>query len=535
MLSGPLAPTLTRSTVGIARVSPDGKWAVYSTQSGLFAASMRESTPPVRLSPGAGSFFSTLVSDVLISDDSTTVFFGWRENGYQALCRTAIDGRSPPLVLQEAFASLSPYGNPGLRDLRLTPHQATLVCHHDLGANSSPAPTRILACPADGSAAPVLLAQDDGGFLELSPDGRHAIFDNAHYVFPSEVGLAVDQSLWSVPVDGSAPAARFFETDPEFHVRVVPFVEGGAEVLFRVNLPGGASELRRAPVDGSSPGVVIDAGVTQAFRVSPDGTHVAYCVRTGSALELRDRALDLGSPPVVLESLGLARDIADLEFTRDGAKVVFLANPIRTQYELFRAVVDQSQPVRRNNFPFVSGGNVGTHGFGQPPDFRISPDGTRVVYLCNGRLATAFELFSSPLEGPVGGGPGTLLHEPLSAGKRIQSDFQWLLGGQAVLHRGDSPGGNHDVLTLARLDGAGDFRVCSGPVANPAAVIAGFVLAPRQEAVVYRASEEVANAFELYAFPLPRHERPHDGGGAADLAPRAEFPAGLRAGRATGD
>jgi len=213
-------------------------------------------------------------------------------------------------------------------------------------------------------------------------------------------------------------------------------------------------------------------------------------------------------------------DVAEFQVAPDGRHVVYRADQaVDGVSELFSVSIDGGAPARLNA-PLVAGGNVGLDLF---HNFRISPDGSRVVYWADQDEDELFELFSVPIDGSLA---PVQLNGSLVAGGDVLFTPDYLPAeafapitpdGSRVLYVADQEQDEVFELYSAPIDGSGPAVKLNGSLApggNVIAVSPPFGPNPIWPQVsadgssaVYRADQEVAGVIEIYSVPL-------DGSGA---------------------
>lgn len=215
-------------------------------------------------------------------------------------------------------------------------------------------------------------------------------------------------------------------------------------------------------------------------------------------IELYTVPLDGSSPPLKLSGAPVSGgDVrAAFQVSPDGSRVVFLADrEADERVELFSVPIDGSSGPVKLNAGLVAGGDVvSTSGF----PFRISPDGTRVVYRADQARDEVFELYSVPIDR----GPALQISGLLPAGGDVLGDFEIGADGREVLYVADQDA--DDVFELFRtpIDRIKASRKISAPLVAGGDVLGANGI-PRIEVapdsrVLYIADQDVDGVFELY-------------------------------------
>jgi hypothetical protein len=328
--------------------------------------------------------------------------------------------------------------------------------------------------------------------LLLSGDGARAVIAKS----PSP---PLKPTLSSTPVDGTAAERSLLPTGLDYHsgLQLVP---GGTEVVYNAYNSSTSSNfgLYSAPVDDSTAPTQLAAGLVDGLWVNPVTPHVAYSLLVGGLRQLHYRPVDGSSPAVVLNGMATTA-LPELVFSPDGTHLVFRSDDSTvTQFELYSVPVDGSAPPVKVNGPLVAGGDVTAPASPGKPHFAYTPDGQRIVHVADGRVNNIFELWSAPA---LGGGPATLLNNPLSSGLQVYPDFHILSNSVGILYRGN-PAPGFLPLWKARNDRLGPFRLASGPLTSPFTVESGYSVTRGEDQVVFRSDRGTLGTTELWSAPL---------------------------------
>jgi Tol biopolymer transport system component len=308
----------------------------------------------------------------------------------------------------------------------------------------------LFSVPSDGSAPAVRLngPLEDGGEVpefRIDSTGQRVVFrvrPTADYQF----------ELHSAPIDGSAGAIRLSKpSTPDEYPLYFELTPDGKRVVYLTSGSTGNSRHRlySASVDGAEPAVPLTVfpGYVFEFELSPDGERVAfsadvtgngnlnvYSVRIGGwsaghAQRLpRPRPVRLSPPESV---------VFDFLVSPDGARVVF----------------DDSHTDVLYSVPIGGGSPVPLHGpmvtNGRPIDFQVAPG--RVVYVADAEEDETFELFSVPIDGssfPVE------LHSHPEEDRDVFNDFRITPDGARVVFRADLRANDVRELFVAPVDGS---------------------------------------------------------------------------------
>jgi Tol biopolymer transport system component len=259
---------------------------------------------------------------------------------------------------------------------------------------------------------PPLLGTDNANNPTFSPDGTRVVFTTSTIA-------TTGHSLFSSPIDGSAPAVGL---DGPFSAAggTDEFVVTNARVIFQ-RLPDTSthSEIWSVPIAGPAvAGIRLcpnASGSVDKLVLSPDRSRVLFRGRDfvdHPGLELwianvagpADSALLLAPVPAAGGNVGQGI------FTPDGTRVVFDGDlDVDEQLELYSVPANGSAPPIKLNTGFVAAGDL--------QQFMLSPDGTRVVYTADWAAASRRELFSVPVAGPSAA--NIKLNRALTAGESV--------------------------------------------------------------------------------------------------------------------
>ncbi len=317
----------------------------------------------------------------------------------------------------------------------------------------------------------------------ITPDGQRV-------VFRADRTVNEKFQVFSVPIDGSAPATRLSDQFPDAHSDVVGFViaPDSQQIVYRANHPStSVFELYSAAITGAGDPVRLSAGVAAtAFTITPDSSTVVF---HGSRLysvpiDGSAAATELNGPLVT------GGHVNSFRLAADGVHAVYRATQDSpTLWEGYAVRVDGSAPAVKLNGPIVLGGDV--------LDVVVSPLGDTALYYADQDVAGQGKLYSLPIDGSAS---PLELHATLPAHASIQADFKIRPAGDRVLYRVDGPVDDQYDLVTVPLDGSGVPTAVNG--ALPAGGdVASFGLTPDGGRVVYLADAEVDGRVELYSAP----------------------------------
>jgi len=375
--------------------SPDGARVVFSEWGSdfvlLYSVPTDGSAPATRLNPGGGLALSG--QQYQVTPDGARVVY--RDD--RVLYAVPIAG-GPSEVLS---GTLTPGG--GVVDFQIPSDSLGVVFRADKNTDEV---FELFAVPFGGSSFPLSGPMVPGGDVSafaISPDHLNVVYR------ADRIADGVDE-LYSVPITGGTSR----------RLSVAP-VSGGDVTSFAIAPGSGAVayvadqevdqlfELYRAPIlGGAAPAKLsapLDPGPTMGDvaerRITPDGHTVLYVADQEEDDVFRLYAVPIQGGTAVALSDSLTRSNqfllqprVDWDLARDGARAVYLSDvDTPTSPELFSVRTDGSEPARKLSLPVAPSGSIhGVHGF------RLTPDGTRVVYVAyrNGAFA---DLFVVPTDG----------------------------------------------------------------------------------------------------------------------------------------
>lgn len=227
----------------------------------------------------------------------------------------------------------------------------------------------------------------------------------------------------------------------------------------------------------------LPAGHTELFgRFSPDGTRIAFTASDEFFADTQLYLVDLANPraavrlnpPLVTHG---AVSHSGFAFTPDGLSIVYVAAQDQQIFELYVVALDRPGVARKLNAP---GGSVGDSWHGR---FRITPDGTQVVFSAVWENAGTRELHRASLTEP--GSPVTL-NAPLQPDGDI-ADFALSPDGRWVAYLADQERDWIVEAYLVALEAPGVASRINRPVDDGAWLLQ---FTPDSQAVIYAADEE---------------------------------------------
>ncbi|NOT32145.1 MAG: hypothetical protein HOP15_16985, partial [Planctomycetes bacterium] len=459
----------------------------------LYSAPLDGSRTTVKLS-GTMVSGGDVQSRYVISPDGTRVVYRADQD-----TNNAFEVYSAPLDGSSAALKLNPALPPGRSVAVYTPIDPSgrlVLFTADVAGDDQP---DLLAAPIDGSGSAVTLT-DQG--LSFHPDqvNSFGFASGGSVVYrgvldPEDVDFV--EQLFVVPLDASAAPVVLHPTPAlgELDGDILDFrlTHDGLGVVYL------ARERERrglyvAPL--SSPMTMVrltGADVLQVgFAIGADDERVAFCAHNTVSNELFSVPLDGSAAAVKLSGTLITAGDVQLDFavTADGARVVFRADAVEdNRFDLYSAPADGAMPPTQLSGTLVANGDV--------TGFRISPDGAYVVYLADQDVATRPELYSVPVDGSAA---PVKLNGVLPLSCKVLDDYRIHPDGSRVLYRADEDLLAHFELHTVPIDGSAAATELNGALASGGSV-SDFQLDASGNWVVYRAEQDVNFAFELYSGP----------------------------------
>ncbi|MEM7801696.1 MAG: putative Ig domain-containing protein, partial [Chloroflexota bacterium] len=327
--------------------------------------------------------------------------------------------------------------------------------------------------------------------FEISPDSNWV-------VYTSNEENTVEYDLYSVPIGGGEIKRLNMALDNFEEVFNFQISPDSSQVVYRLlSTAGNAPEkLFRVPIDGGLTFELDEKANFRSYQISPDGSTLVYGAReeVDGALELYRVPLDqisFGESLVVKLSGLLTVDggVQGFRISPDGTRVVYAADQqTNDKTELYTVSMEGGQ-VEKLNDVLMADGDVGR--------YWISVDGLRVIYLADAQVNGVSELFSVPIEG----GSVEKLNGELVDNGFVTDDLRLSADGSYVVYRADQEVDGR--LELYRVPVAGGpVQKMSGPLVDGGAVSFSFEISPNDDHVVYVADQEVDGLTELFASTL---------------------------------
>ncbi len=504
-ISDPDVPSFSDVSVTVSsQISPDGQYAVYAQDAAtdgafeLWSVRLDNTTPPQRLT---GPLTAGQAPSFEIS------------SGSPARVVYRVDQETPGklelysvLIAGGARTKLNPNmaSNRDVYSFRLSPTGDRVFFTSDLEIYER---GQLYSVPIAGGTA-VRLNADlvfdfDIGNYQVSPDGGTVVYTD----FRNASG---ERELWSVPALGPMESA----------VKINRSLNGGAvedyykisddsdTVVYSANATASQrSDLYSVPIHGGTStllntGSVSSHSVEPTFLISSDDLNPRVVFRSAplssAVYQLYSVPLGGGAVNRLNGSLGSGEAVATgFDISPDGNWVVYRSDEGTDNiYDLYSAPITGGTPIRLNEELEAYADVLGSPSF---PDFQISPDSQRVVFLADQSIDTVNDLWSAPITG----GAATKLNRTLASGGdvqafRISPDSNW------VVYGADQDADTVDELYRVSITG-GAAQYVNGPLVSGGDVtltrlgVPAFQISAENSIdVLFTADEDFNDKIELY-------------------------------------
>lgn len=442
-LNGPLA---TDGDVAVARISPDGKYVVYTAKGvnspglEIFSVSINGGTP-VRLNSNLPVGNASVLGFVISPDSKTVVYHGKVDSlSYFHAYSVPITGGAPAL-LNLADYSFFRLGPAQVTNIQISPNSQHVVYKHDyLNFNQF----ELYSVPITGGQTVRLNPLYGNG--QLTPRITYKITaDSARVVYTLD-RVADNQNpnyeLFSVPIEGGAS-----NVDP-------------SDVLTRLTLPN--QEFGR-----------------QDFRLTSDSQNVVYRAENNenNIFEIF-KVVVTGGAPIKLSTQAPESVGPNYILTQDSTRIVYKASRL------------YSVPLN-GSVTQLSPDDVGS--------FKVSSDSQRVVYRSDHRIASQTELFSVP----IGGGATARINHDLAASDDVDFTYQLSATAQRVVYRIRKSGNNLNLKELysAPITGGPMVRLNANMPAG-GVIENNFEISANGKLLIYVAQQNSADKKELFSVSI---------------------------------
>lgn len=294
-------------------------------------------------------------------------------------------------------------------------------------------------------------------YFIISPDSQRVVFlmdlDNVglYDLYSIKIdGTELTKLNAGIPVASGRSVSKTFKITPDSQKVVFVTDENtGLRDLFISNIV--------APVNRTQLNSVTKTPVASVFEIAPDGSRIVYKessdlahpnIRSVQPTALNDVQLN---PNFTLPASGAS----DFTISPLSSKVVYRANQDDDAiYELYSVNTDGSGSVSKINGSIVSGGSV------QPLQFKITSNGSKVVYLADQQTDEQFELYVSNIDGSSNTKiSGTMI------GTADVSDFKLTSDNSKVLFRANAASTAQELFSVSIL-GSGLVKINSSLIAG---------------------------------------------------------------------
>ena len=482
-------------------ISSDGEYVVFRADANtdgtidLFSVPLAGGTPTqLNQAMPAGA---SVQGDYQISADGTRVVYRADQGTLGLIELYSVPIAGPASSGVKLNVALIAQGD--VNDLTISPNSQRVVYRADAEINGS---SELYSVPITGPAASNVklnLALPSGAGLtqfEISPNSQRV-------VFMGDMETRNNYELFSVPINGpsssvvkiNATLVAFgdvfnFKISPDSSlvVYIADQIENEVYELFSTPIAGPAdvTKLNPTPTD-------VEGDITN-FSIAPDSSFVVY---TGDlALDFIDELYSVAITGPYTDSVLLNKSMVDggsvaaFDINADGSRVVYRADQDTNDvYELFS--VPSAGPGSSSvklNLPQPAGVYI--------PSFKISPDGSRVVYHASQEFAGMQELYSVPIAGPASQSVeinGLLIPEGDVFDYTISPD-----SSRVAYSADQDTDGVYELYSTPITGPSTEASKLSGPGMSGTVVAYVFLFAPDNSRVVYIADQEVSSVFELY-------------------------------------
>ena len=419
------------------KISPDGSRVVYRAEQETDELDELYSVPigggtPTKIS---GVFPSPPVipngvNDFIISENGNYVVYRADQviDAVPELYSVPIGGGSTPVKISGTLLTL----DSAVLSYRITPDESRVVYRADQEINEV---FELYSVPlGGGSEIKLNSALPSGGDVssadfEITSDGSLVI-----YLADQDTDEVLE--LYSVPVAGGTPTKLNGTLVSGGDVVFYDISADGSKVIFQADQDtDNVRELYSVSSSGGTPikisGPMVSNGDVQneSFEISPDGSLAVYRADqdTNNVFELYSVPINGGTPTKLNSTLVSAGDVTSFIISPDGSRVVYRADQDTDGIaELYSVSISGGTPTKLNG-TMVSGGNVDSDN-----TYKITPDGTKVVYIADQDTDEDDEIYSVSI---LGGTP-TKLNGTLVSGGDVDT-FNISSDSNFVTYRAD--------------------------------------------------------------------------------------------------
>jgi Tol biopolymer transport system component len=320
---------------------------------------------------------------------------------------------------------------------------------------------------------------DFDGLLYLAD----TIIDGMQELFRTDKDSATASKLIG-PRSASGNVDNFALSPDHSHVAVYGDLEtAGVKELFVLSLVDGS-----APIKVSGP-LVSGGHVTDDYRWSPDGSHLAYRADQDAIneFELYTVAVDGTGNLKVSDTMAIGGDVSanGFEWSADGSFLAYLADQSTDGVvELYTVTNDGLDKIKVSG-ALAAGGNVDS--------FQWSPDNLTLAFRADKDTDEMFELYTVAANGFL----LIRVSGSLIAGGDVGANFNWSPNGNYLAYTADGDADNVFDLFTTHYNGGARVKV-SGPMVA-GGIVWTYSWSPDSNHLAYRADQQVDNVYELYS------------------------------------
>lgn len=346
----------------------------------------------------------------------------------------------------------------------------------------------------------------DTGF-KISPNGNTVVYR----AIQDTEGVI---EIYSVPITGGASTKlnNTLASDQDVYPGFEITPDGNTVVYVADQDTSDISELYSVPIQGGAvtkisrdlpEGVIVYSDV----YMSPDSNWIAYRSKHPtypSSSQLFSAPINGGSNFKLNATLAEDGDIyAGITFTPDSSRVLYLANPVSNG--AYNSINIYSSSVRGIYAGGFSRLNARFTGEQDVFEFKLSPDGSRVVYIADQDDESVLELYSAT----VSGGVPVKLNQELVFNGDVYPGFKISPDNKNVVFKADKDTNDKLELFSVKISGGSNIKLNSslifnGDIGQESDLYDEFdyVISPDGRQVVYKADQDTNEVFELYITPI---------------------------------
>jgi len=504
--------------VSSLRVSPTGLWVAYLVAS--------TSPAELYLVPSDGSAAPRPIGPNLPGSSGVVNDYGFSPDGTHLLYKVDTDGGFG--VSAYLFSARVSDGSSAA--LHATPVGSFQVAPDSSRVVFRAAANRLYSVPLDGG-SPSVQITPDGAIVAEFADSYAVSADSASVLYVTDAHVPAPGELFEVAIEPSGPPSATtlnHALAPGGDVKKFRVAPDSSFVVYRVNAGDLDGKLFQSPshVALSDPLPIAEVGDVSSFAAR--NGRVVYCADQEAAgtVELFGAPASGSAPAIKLnQALPQFGDVREIALSPDGSTVVYRADAeVFLRVELFSTASNGSSPPVKLNGPLSAGGGVSSF-------FRITPDGTRVVYNADQADAPGWRLRAVPIHGgvstviaPSGGSSitfeitpdsthvlseaqdhlysvridGSMAPVNLSGSPRDIVAFETTPDGTRVVFT--APSGGRRRLYSNAIDG-GSLLDLSAALGTAGSVIS-FQLSPDGERAVFFGDNQTLGVFRLMSVPV---------------------------------